>query len=263
MKRTFFSIFFIALFAGFLFFQIPILYKRGIDDVAQTIQNSEVIELSGKTLFVSDLHLITPEARVNLNVEEISHIVIVGNFFDTQEDFERFGTNLQERIENGLGVFLEEEFTGNVYFISSFNHDPELDEFELEIKGMKFFHVGKSARFLIEGTKVIALHGDELYNGVIGGGISWLFGKFGILLPLERLGKTKLNIEKETWLITGHSHVPGLDQVSRVANTGSFVGVPFNDLIFHIPIGTGIMIKNDKVELVYFTTPPLAKPYWF
>ncbi|MCH8048974.1 hypothetical protein IIC44_02670 [Patescibacteria group bacterium] len=121
MKRTFFSIFFIALFAGFLFFQIPILYKRGIDDVAQTIQNAEVIELSGKTLFVSDLHLITPEARVNLNVEEISHIVIVGNFFDTQEDFERFGTNLQERIENGLGVFLQEEFKGDVYFISSLN----------------------------------------------------------------------------------------------------------------------------------------------
>ena len=166
-------------------------------------------------------------------------------------------------ITNGLGVFLQEGFQGNVYFISSLGHDPQLDQFEFEFKGVKFLHVGKVAKFLIEETEVIALHGDALYGGIVGGGISWVAKKFGMLLPLERLGKAKLNIAKETWLITGHSHVPGLDQVHKIANTGSFVGAPFNDLIFHIPIGTGIMVKNNKVELVYFTTPPFAKPYWF
>ena len=263
MRRTLIFLSAVVIFTGFLFFEIPVLQRTGAKDVVQSIDDIEIIELSGKTLFISDLHLITPEVQINLPVEEISHIVIVGNFFDTQDDFERFGATMQERIGNALGVFLQEDFIGNVYFISSLNHDPQLDEFELEVKGVKFFHVGKIGKFLIGGTKIIALHGDELYDGVIGGGISWLLEKFDILLPLERLGKAKFNIEKETWFIVGHSHVPGLDQASRTANTGSFVGVPFNDLIFRIRVGTGITVKNGKVELVYFMTPLSAKPYLF
>lgn len=263
MQRTLISLSVVVIFVGLVFFEIPVLQKAGVKNVVQSIQDTEVIELSGKTLFISDLHLITPEVQINLRVKEISHIVIVGNFFDTQAAFEGFGTTMQERIGNGLGVFLQEDFKGDVYFISSVNHDPQLDEFELEVKGVRFFHVGKIAKFLIGETKIIALHGDELYAGVIGGGISWAAKKFGILLPLERLGKAKFNIEKETWFIVGHSHVPGLDQASRTANTGSFVGAPFNDVIFRLPIGTGIMVENNKVELMYFMTSPLANPYWF
>lgn len=263
MKRIFLPLFFIVVFVGFLFLELPILSGRGVKDIAQSIQDTKVIELSGETLFVSDFQLMTPLVSGNLSMEGVSNIVIVGDFFHSQDHFERFGANLQERIENGLGVFLQEGFQGNVYFISSLSHDPQLDQFELELTGVKFFHVGKIAKFLIDGTEVVALHGDELYDGLVGGGISWVAKKFGMLLPLERLTKAKLNIAKETWLITGHSHVPGLDQVSKTANTGSFVGAPLNDLIFHIPIGTGIMVKNNKIELVYFTTPPFSKPYWF
>ena len=250
-------------FSILILLSLPVLLGRGVKDTTQKIQNLKPIALSGKILFVSDFHLRDPKVRVNLATQGISSIVIVGDFFDSERHFKRFGETLEERIENGLSVFLSKEFQGDIYFISAYTHDPQLEQFELEYEQKRFFHVGKMAKFSMQGTEVVALHGNELHDGVFGGGISWFMQKIGFPLPLERLGKQRFKIPQETWFLAGHSHVPALHQESKTANTGSFVGVPLNKLIFHIPIGTGVVIENGEVELMHFNTPPSSNMYSF
>jgi predicted phosphodiesterase len=265
MKKALLLLLFITSFSlvALVFLSVPVLLGRGVENTAQRIEALKVIDLPGKTLFVSDFHLTDPEARAYLNTEGISHVVIVGDFFHSPTYFAEFGDTTKERIENGLGVFLPKEFQGDVYFISAWTHDPQFDQLEFEYGGVKFLHVGKAAKFSIQGTLVTALHGNELHDGVIGGGISWLLGKFGMPLPLERFAKTRFGIDKDTWFIAGHSHVPALHEKSKTANTGSFVGVPFNNLIFRIPVATGIVVGDGEVKLVHFNTPPSSKIYSF
>lgn len=265
MRKVLFIVFAggVILGSALLWFELPIVFARNAKETAQKIAALEPIALSGKTLFVSDFQLTEPEAKVNIGVDGVEQVVIIGDFFHSQSHFELFGQSVQERVQNGLAVFLKERFEGNVYFISAYTHDPQLEPFEFDYGDMRFFHVGKAAKFVIDSLEVVALHGNELHDGVIGGGVSWLVGKLGMPLPLERLGKRHFGIEEKTWFFAGHSHVPGLDQESRTGNTGSFVGAPLNDLVFRLPIGTGIMVENGEAELVHFDTPPASDIYPF
>lgn len=253
----------------FLLVELPVVTGRGVGKVKKALEKTNWIELSGKTLFISDLHLTAQPSlnkQFNLDFSDVQNVVIVGDFFDQPEDFESFGNSEEERMKTVLKEIVPQGFSGKIFFISSpHSHDPHLKEIsQFKIGDYEFIYLGEYGKFRVDGKhEVIAFHGGQLHGGIIGGGITWFAEKFGLVLPLEKLGKKRFGIHKNVWLIAGHSQVPGIDQVAKVANTGSFVGAPFNKLIFHIHIGTGVLFDGDHVELQKYEGLNIKKLYPF
>jgi hypothetical protein len=242
---------FIIFVAGlvFLFIELPVLTGRGAREVREGIATTAQPSL---------------ERQFNLDFSHVTNVVIVGDFLDSVWDFESFGTTDEERFEAVLQGIVPPSFTGNIYYIHALTHDPQhLNTNQLSFPNFEFYHIGRYGKFLVDGVSVVAYHGDQLHGGFVGGGVSWLFDKVGQPLWLERLGRTRFNIPQDTWIINGHSHVPGIIQKEKVANTGSFVGAPFNKYIFRIHIGTGVLFDNGKVELQKYQGLNIKKRYLF
>lgn len=261
------------LFVGglvFLLGELPVVTGRGINQVREALANIEAIELSGKTLFISDLHLTANpalEEQFNLDFSTVQNVVIVGDFLDSQEDFESFGPPAggeEKRFRTILQEIVPRNFSGNIFFVHARTHDPQnLELAQISFDGFEFFHVGEYGKFNVNGVSIVTYHGQQLHTGMIGGGIGWLAEKIGKPLPLERLGKKRFGIDEHTWVINGHSHVPGIDKEAKVANTGSFVGAPFNKFIFRIHIGTGVLFEDNRVELQEYEGLNLKSLYPF
>ena len=219
----------------------------------EQLEKQEVIELSGKTLFISDFHLKKWHVggSFDLDVSGVKQVMIVGDFFDSKGDFRAYGVTDAERIERGLRTFLPADFTGDGYFVWGYGHDPVLPESEYSLRKLQFYYLGEFGKFDIDGVSVVMLHGQHLHRGFLGGGFSWLVQKLNYPLLLERVGRNRFELDEDTWLIAAHSHVPALHAESKTANTGSFAGVPFNSF-FKIPVGTGIIVEDGEVRLVKF-----------
>lgn len=248
---------FILFIGGVLFTltQLPVVTGRGMKEVKNALARTETIELSGKTLFISDLHLTAQPAldkQFNLDFSDLENVVIVGDFFNTPEDFAKFGKSHEESLMHVFEQLISDSFSGRIFFISNANaHDTSLKLSHLSFDTFDFTYLGEYGKFTIDGTPALAFHGQQLYGGIFGGGISWLSQKLGNPLPLERLGRKRFGINKDTWIVTGHSHVPAIHYESKTANTGSFAGVPFN-FFFRIHKGTGILFEDEEVRLVEF-----------
>ncbi|HZX50326.1 MAG TPA: hypothetical protein VFE94_04275 [Candidatus Paceibacterota bacterium] len=266
--KVFVLVVFIALVV-FVLINLPIVTGRGVKAVKEALANTQPIELSGKTLFISDLHLTAEpslEQQFNLDFSNVQNVVIVGDFFNQAEDFESFGATEEESMRAVLERIAPQAFSGTIFFIASgHSHDPRLQEISrLRFENFEFIYLGEYGKFILGGEQeVVAMHGGQLHEGIIGGGVTWLAGKFGLVLPLEKLGKNRFGIDKNTWLVAGHSHVPGIDQAAKVANTGSFVGAPFNKFIFRIHIGTGVLFDGGAVELQEYEGLNLKELYLF
>ena len=263
-----FFLFLLAIGIGiFVLIELPVATGKGIEEVKKLLEQTQTIELSGKTLFVSDLHLGAKPAlpeQFNLDFSDVQNVVIVGDFFDTKEDFWSFGKTEKESFRAVLAGIVPADFSGKIFYIHSTTHDPQnLETTKLAFDTFEFLHIGEYGKFNIDGTNVVAYHGHQLHGGVIGGGISWLAEKFGQDLVLEKLGKKRFDIPADTWVVAGHSHVPGIDQEAKVANTGSFVGAPLNTFIFRIHIGTGILFDGSRVELQEYEGLNIKKLYPF
>jgi predicted phosphodiesterase len=272
MKKFLFICFIIGMIVSLL--QLPVVTGEGIQKVKKALAETPLIELSGKTLFISDLHLTAEpslEEQFNLDFSEVQNVVIVGDFFHSGEDFATFGTTAEESLRAVFGKIVPEKFSGNIYSIFGSGHDPMLQKnLKLSFENYEFLYLGEYGKFTIDGISVVAYHGQQLHAGIIGGGIGWFAEKVGFPLPLEKLGKKRFGIDKDTWVINGHSHVPGIDQAAKVANTGSFVGAPFNKFIFRMHIGTGVLFDpsadeagGSTVELQEYEGLNLKKLYPF
>jgi UDP-2,3-diacylglucosamine pyrophosphatase LpxH len=256
----------IALVIGLLT-QLPVVTGKDIGKSAEMIEETELIELSGKTLFISDLHLVSDipiEEQFDLDFSDAQNVVIVGDFFDTNEHFEMYGDTEEERLRAVLSEVVPESFAGKIFFIRGKSHDPLLATVsKLSFETYEFFYIAEYGVFNIDGTRVVALHGHQLYGGYTGGGLSWAAQKLRYVLPLERLARTRLGIDKDTWLVVGHSHVPAIHKGSKTANTGSFVGAPFNSIVFRVHVGTGVLFHGGETELVKFENLTLKNLYPF
>ena len=262
--------FLIILFIGgtiFALTQFPVITGSGIEEVKNALARTETIELSGKTLFISDLHLgVQPslDKQFNLDFSDVQNVVIVGDFFNTEEDFWSFGDTEEKSFRSVLGGIVPADFTGKIFYIHAGTHDPQnLQTTELTFDHFEFFHIGEYGKFDIGGMPVVAYHGLQLHGGMIGGGIAWLAKIVGQEVVLEKLGKKRFDIPADTWVVNGHSHFPGIDQAAKIANTGSFVGAPFNKFVFRIHIGTGILFEDEKVELLEYEGLNIKKLYPF
>ena len=251
----------------FVLIELPVVTGKGIEGARDAIGQVQVTELSGKTLFISDVHLTAKpalEEQFNLDFSDLANVVIVGDFFNTKEDFWSFGTTEEESFREVMAGIVPKDFSGKIFYIHSTTHDPQdLTTTKLSFDTFEFFHIGEYGKFSIDGTNAVAYHGHQLHGGVVGGGVSWLAQKFGQDLVLEKLGKKRFDIPADTWVVNGHSHVPGIDQKAKVANTGSFVGAPFNKFIFRIHVGTGILFDGQNVELLQYEELNLKKLYPF
>ena len=240
--------------AAVLFFsQLPIVFGRKAKSITHAIKQLKLIELSGKTLFVSDFQLRSSDIdkRFLVDTEGVEYIVIVGDLFDSPENFSQMGNTDEKRLQKALATFVPENFSGDIYFIWGDTHDPVLKKSLYQLGNRTLHVLGEYGSFTIQGTSVIAFHGHQLHGGVVGGGVSWLLKLFGYSLALERLGRKKFEIPQDIWVINAHSHVPAIDRKAKIANTGSFVGAPFN-FFFRLPIGTGILFDGDDVQLLKF-----------
>lgn len=253
----------------FVLIELPVVTGKGIEEVQKAIVDTKTIELSGKTLFISDLHLTAKPAlkeQFNLDFSDLENVVIVGDFFDTKEDFWSFGPPAggeEESFRTALDGIVPANFTGKIFYIQG-THDPQnLETTKLTFEHFEFFYIGEYGKFSVNGIPVVAYHGHQLHGGVVGGGIAWLAKKIGQEVVLEKLGKKRFDIPADTWVVAGHSHVPGIDQASKVANTGSFVGAPLNTFIFRIHVGTGVLFDADKVELLEYEGLNIKKLYPF
>jgi len=233
--------------------QLPVITGIGSDQTRIDIAEAAPIELSGKTLFISDLHLTAQPAlqdQFNLDFSNVENVIIVGDFFDSPDDFWSFGKTEEEVFRNVLAGIVPRTFSGNIFYISALTHDPRgLHTTRLSFSRSEFSYVGRYGKFVVDGIPVVAYHGDQLHGGMAGGGIAWLARMVGQEVVLEKFGKRQFSIPKDTWVINGHSHVPGIDQAAKAANTGSFVGAPFNKFIFRVHIGTGILFSGGTVTL--------------
>ena len=268
MKR--FIIFLVVIILGaaiFLLTQLPVVTGRGTGEVKRMIEKVESISLFEKTLFISDVHLISGlpiEDQFNLDFSDVRNLVIVGDFFHTPEHFAKYGDSETESLRNVLSDFVPEDFSGQIFFINGESHDPILSNVnELIFDNFTFRYLGEYGKFDVDGAPVVAFHGQQIHTGIIGGGISWIARSLGYPLPLERLARRRFGIDEATWLITGHSHVPAIQGDRKMANTGSFVGAPFNKYIFKIHIGTGILFDGEKVELLEFQDLNIKNLYIF
>lgn len=170
------------------------------------------------------------------------------------------GDTDEERLQKALATFVPENFSGDIYFIWGRSHDPVLEKSVYRVGKSTLRFLGEYGSFNIQGTPVLAFHGHQLYGGLVGGGISWLSKLLGYSLVLERLGRKKFKIPNETWIINAHSHVPAIHKKAKIANTGSFVGAPFN-FFFRLSVGTGVVFDQGDVELVEFKGVDRGKFY--
>ncbi|RLG87501.1 MAG: hypothetical protein DRO15_04895, partial [Thermoprotei archaeon] len=171
--------------------------------------------LNSNTLFLGDLHI---KKNGNGNRfkciksfilrNNVSTLVLVGDVFDDPNiyyDLRKELGNDEAVIRYLLKILDIEDLKLNIYFIAGgVSHDPQDMYLNVTINDIYFQSVGKCLRLEIYSHRIIAIHGDIVVGGPFGFIITRIFNK-----PIfENLLRSILNIDKDTWVIMGHTHVP-------------------------------------------------------
>ena len=179
-----------------------------------------------KIMIVSDLHIYNnllerPLFLKALNKERPSILIINGDLF------EKMHFKVSERHLKSILVKIFKKNNSKIifYVISSSSHDPIVDKRVITIKlNSKLIYVINGALELSSNSlKIFLTHGDYICkNGFIAGLISVFLKKLGVNLFLEKRLRYLLKLDKNTWLIIGHTHIPGINYSLRIANTGTW-----------------------------------------
>ena len=228
----------ITVFVNFRFLMYPLV--PGLNPVV----HAKRLSLSGNTLFISDLHLrsnqsfsYTKNLHDFIETYNVSNLVIDGDLFDSPEDGEKIlGISPSEGgVLNTLGL---KGSSANIFWVvGSPPHDPvDLANEQKDPGGITV--LGGCAVIECGSLEVMVYHGHDMSNrGVYG----HLWDRFVFKLSLERVWKRFANVDKAVWVIFGHTHIPGVDARSRVANCG---GLSTNVIVR--PSGTGIFISEGE-----------------
>jgi len=214
------------------------------------VTHARKLRLKGNTLLISDLHLklsrpfkYSNDLRRFIEANNVSNLVIDGDLFDSPRDAqEMLGSDPKNNLFN---VLPSEGLAVNLFWvIGSPAHDPpRLSEKMTGSKGLQV--LGRCALIDFGDFEVLAYHGHDLS---LKGGISHAWNRFVSKLGLERMWKRFARVDPKVWVIFGHTHIPGVDMRSRVANCGGWQKVPFVS-----PSRTGILFAE------YEDTPRLVQ----
>jgi predicted phosphodiesterase len=105
--------------------------------------------------------------------------------------------------------------------------------------------LGRCALLEFGRFNVLVCHGHDMSQiGAFGHG----WDRFVSRLGLEKLWKRLAKVDQDVWVILGHTHIPGVDATTRVANCGGWQSV-----IFVSPTRTGLLVSEtaDSPKLVH------------
>jgi predicted phosphodiesterase len=223
----------VAILTNFRFLLYPFRSKMN------PLTTARKYELTGNTLFISDLHLrantpfpFTGQLRACVERENIENLVINGDLFDSPEDAEKI-LRTGDKLDF-LG--LREVPLKSYWILGSPRHDPH-DPTTTSLNVL-----GKCAIFIYDGLSVVAYHGHDLS---MKGGIAHAINRFISPLIVEKMWKRLARVDVDTWVIFGHTHIPGLDLKSRIANCGAWATYRLVR-----PTGTGIIL-NANVPMLH------------
>lgn len=201
-------------------------------------------------VIVSDIHLwrSTYEVKFIGNLcrsLNASTLIITGDLIDQRMKFTTVDdlVDLYERVIDTLGTH---HINRIVHVVAATWHDIELSNSVMRL------NVGGVEVLLIEGIlilrhvrgKVYILHGDYICrHGAIAHVINRLFND----LMVEKVGRRVLGLECSDWLIMGHTHIPGIDEESKVANCGNWLNEDvLREMLGLKPSMTAIVLKLNK-----------------
>jgi len=237
---TFFSIF------NFRFLLYPFIPSLN------PMRDLKRVTLEGTTLFISDLHLrahcrfqYSNAIRGVIQERHVSNLIVVGDLFDSPEDGRMIaGDRSGSPIADILGI---RDSSVKAFFIEG---SPPHDLSSQETAALNFaplVQLGRCAALSFNQTTVIAYHGNDLsWKGALGH--AW--DRFISRLSLERAWKKAAGVSESSWVIFGHTHIPGIDVTHRVANCGGWQSIGF---LVH-PACTGLLLspQDDSLEIVKF-----------
>ncbi len=204
-------------------------------------------DLTGNTLFISDLHLrastpfpFTEQLRACVERENVENLVIDGDLFDSPEDAEMILRTSDKLHFLGLGGVPLKSY----WILGSPTHDPR------NPTTTSLNVLGNCAIFTNDGLSIVAYHGHDLS---LKGGIAHGINRFISPLILEKMWKRLARVDANTWVIFGHTHIPGLDMNSRVANCGAWATYRLVR-----PTGTGIILDSHASRLRLVTIAYLS-----
>ena len=183
----------------------------------------------GLIAVISDLHLRDARSKVDPAINEfllsmnVKYVIVAGDLFDRYHrgfDQRRLHLTLASTFgdlcKRGVNVY---------YVVSSSSHDPipPKDVIKFLCYGSEILVVKGVLALEAEGLTLYVTHGDYASrNGFLARLIERVASALGQRLLLERRVKKALGIPQDSWLVMGHTHLPGVDYRRRVANCGAW-----------------------------------------
>ena len=215
------------------------------------------LSLSGTTLFISDLHLKfgrplehSDDLRKFIIARNVTNLVVNGDWFDSPEDALGIIGNNPSRGKALSALGLDGLPVKIFWVAGSPTHDPlELQEGPMNQDAFEV--LGRCALISTKSLELLVYHGHDLSAK---GAFGHAWDRFVGRLSLERLWKRMAKVNKSVWVVFGHTHVPGVDLQSRVANSGGWKRVP----LLVQPSNTGLLLYDeaDSPQLVQIALPP-------
>jgi len=206
------------------------------------LRHGKELALSGNTLFISDLHLkstelftFTDNLRNLIQAQRVSNLVIVGDLFDSWKDMRGLLGNPPSfaLVRNLLGI--GQTPVRAFWVLGSPGHDPR--DFQIEGNGEQTEALGHCALIKMPGFNVVAYHGHD-FSRV--GALAHAYDRFLVRLGMEKLWKRLAKVNPSSWVVSGHTHIPGIDDKARVANCGGWQTVP----LLVKPARTGLLFTE-------------------
>jgi len=226
----------IAIAINFRFLMYPLIPSLN------PVTHATKVRLKGNTLFISDLHLrLNPpfkysnDLRRFIEANNVSNLIVDGDLFDSPEDAQEmvdFDSNSLFSVLKTVGTSV------NLFWVvGSPSHDPSTPAESMAVSwGL---HVlGRCALIDLGDFEVLAYHGHDLS---LKGAIGHAWDRFVSRLGLERMWKRLAKVDPKVWVVFGHTHIPGVDTRTRVANCGGWQKATFVS-----PSRTGILFAEHE-----------------
>lgn len=219
----FMGLLFLIFLLVYLLWNFPWILKYYHLDVYD-VENNDCLAI------LSDIHLDVDDVFPSDILRVISQynarsLIIAGDFIEyyhrkIDED------SLRKILISVLGPVLEHPHIGEIYYITSTSsHDPRVSGIiEYVVYRKKIVVLPGVLRIRHSNNVIYVTHGDyACRNGGVATFLNILMRKlFGKNMFIERLLKRRLRIPQDSWLICGHTHIPGVDERDKLANTGSW-----------------------------------------